>query len=221
MLPLDQISMPESGIARSTIRSEATRPASHRGYDAMARRRFQKPTPFKEGQYWWLLIWDSSETGSRKRQRIKLADADMPFREVQKVADEKLWPMNQGLELKGSAMKLGDFMAATYVPTYLSLLSKSTQDSYRAHISKYLKPRFGDMRLRDLPQEKLQEYFSGMAGKQSYPTISKIRDVLSSILRSAVHVRYLTMKSMGGIRLPLDKRPRRRKPTLTRAQFTN
>ena len=63
----------------------------------MARRRFQHPKPFKEGQFWWLLIWDSSETGSRKRQRIKLAKADMAVREVQKIVDEILRPMNQGL----------------------------------------------------------------------------------------------------------------------------
>src|ERR1039458_3785829 len=99
------ISMPEIGITRSTIQSEATNPASHRGFEAMARRRFQSPTPFKEGQFWWLLIWDSSDTGSRKRQRIKLAGAYMPVREVQKIAEEKLRPMNQGLALTGSAMK--------------------------------------------------------------------------------------------------------------------
>ena len=213
--------MPEIGITRSTIPSEATNPASHRGFEAMARRRFQSPTPFKEGSYWWLLIWDSSATGSRKRQRIKLADSDMPVREVQKIAEEKLRPMNQGLALTGSAMKFADFMSDVYSPTYLPLLSKSTQDSYRAHISKYLRPRFGGMCLRDLTRQTLQQYFSGMAAQASYPTISKIRDVLSSILRSAVDVEYLNKNPMEGLRLPLDKRPRRPKPTITPEQFNN
>jgi len=54
--------------------------------------------------------------------------------------------------------------------------------------SLYGQPRFGRMCLRDLTRLPLQQYFSGMAGQVSYPTISKIRDVLSSILRSAVHV---------------------------------
>ena len=70
----------------------------------MARRRFQSPKPFKEGQYWWLRVWDTNLTGSRKRQRIKLAPADMPLREVQKIAAEKLQPMNRGLVLMGAAM---------------------------------------------------------------------------------------------------------------------
>jgi hypothetical protein len=102
--------MPESGIARITIPSEATRPPSHLEFEAMARRRSQHPTPFEEGNYWWLRVWDTSPTGSRKLQRIKLANADMAVREVEKIVDEKLRPMNEGTELRGSAMRFGDFM---------------------------------------------------------------------------------------------------------------
>jgi integrase len=146
----------------------------------------------------------------------------MPVREAQKIAEEKLRPMNQGLALTGSAMKLTDFMNETYIPTYLRpQLSKSTQDSYAAHISKYLKPRFGDMCLRDLTRPTLQQYFSGLASEVSYPTISKIRDVLSSILRAAVDVEYLNRNPMEGLRLPLDRRARRAKPTITPEQFNN
>jgi integrase len=86
-------------------------------------------------------------------------------------------------------------------------------------IAKYLEPRFGRMCLRDLTRLTLQQYFSGMAGKVSYPTISKIRDVLSSVLRSAVDVDYLIKSPMEGLRLPLDKRLRQPKPTITPEQF--
>jgi integrase len=186
----------------------------------MARRRFQSPKPFKEGQFWWLRVWDTNLAGSRKRQRIKLATADAPMREVQKIAEDKLRPVNQGLILTGSAMTFGDFVTNTYIPTYLPLLSSSTQSSYQGVIAKYLEPRFGRMCLRNLTRLTLQEYFSGMAGK-SYPTTSKIRDVLSSILRSAVDVEYLNKNPMEGVRLPLDKRPRQPKPTIAPADFNN
>lgn len=185
----------------------------------MARRRFQSPKPFKEGQHWWLRVWDTSPTGSRKRQRLKLAPANMPVREVQKIAEEKLRPVNQGLVLTGSAMSFADFVTNTYIPDYLSLLSSSTQDSYRSHISKYLEPRFSRLSLRDLTRLTIQHYFSGMADKVPYPTISKIRDTLSSILRSAVDVEYLIKSPMEGLRLPPDKRPRQSKPTITPEQF--
>jgi integrase len=207
---------------RVIVAAEANSAGKLRGdFEAMARRRFQSPKPFKEGQFWWLRVWDTGPTGSRKRKRIKLARVDMPAQEVKKIAEDKLRPLNQGLELTGSAMTLADYMTGTYIPTYLPLLSSSTQDSYSGVISKYLEPRFGDMCLRDLTRQTLQQYFSGMAVKVPYPTISKIRDGLSSILRSAVDVGYLNRNQMEGIRLPLDKRPRRPKPTITPLQFSN
>jgi integrase len=196
----------------------------------MARRRFQSPKPFKEGQFWWLLIWDSSETGSRKRQRIKLAKADMAVREVQKIVDEKLRPMNQGLALTGSAMSFSDFMDDTYIPRDLpkevpagqpAELSSSTRLSYRGMISEYLRPDLGSKCLRDLTRSTLQQYFSGKAAEVSYPTMSKIRDALSSVLRSAVDVEYLNKNPMEGLRPPKDRRARRPKPTITPEQFAN
>jgi len=76
------------------------------------------------------------------------------------------------------------------------------------------------MCLRDLTRLTLQEYFSGRAG-MAYPTTSKIRDALSSILRSAVDVEYLNKNPMEGLRLPLDKRPRQTKPTIKPEEFAN
>jgi integrase len=206
---------------RANVHGEATPPASHGAYEAMARRRFQNPKPFKEGQFWWLRVWDTNLAGSRKRQRIKLALADMPVREVQKIAEEKLRPMNQGLILTGSAMSFADFVTNTYNPVYLPLLGSNTQKSYRGVFSKYLEPRFSRLCLRDITRLTLQEYFSSMAGKLSHPNVSKIRDALSSILRSAVDVEYLNKNPMEGLRLPLDKRARQPKPTITPEQFSN
>jgi len=214
-------SQPVGVPRRAIVGREAIPGKPSKGYEAMARRRFQSPKPFKEGQFWWLRVWDTNLAGSRKRQRIKLASADMAVREVQKIAEEKLRPVNQGLVLTGSAMNFNDFVTGTYIPTYLPLLSSSTQDSYRGVLSKYLEPRFGGLCLRDLSRLTIQQYFSGMAGKVSHPTVSKIRDTLSSILRSAVDVDYLTKNPMAGLRLPLDKRPRQPKPTITPEQFNS
>lgn len=202
------------------------RPVGHLGYrkyEAMARRRFQRPTPFREGNYWYLRVWDTNETGHRKLLRIKLAKADMPFREVQKVADEKVRPINQNLGLTGSAMSFGDFVSGIYRPTYLPLLSSSTQTCYSGMIHKYLSggstARFSHLCLRDLTRGALQQYFSSLAGEVSYPVIAKIRDALSSILRAAVDMECLSKNPMEGLRLPVDKGPRRAKPTITPEQF--
>ena len=129
---------PDGGLNHANLAPEANSGKPSRGYEAMARRRFQSPQPFKEGQFWWLRVWDTNLAGSRKRQRIKLAPADMPLREVQKIAEEKLRPVNQGLILTGSAMNFSEFVTNTYIPTYLPLLSSSTRSSYQGIIAKYL-----------------------------------------------------------------------------------
>lgn len=153
----------------------------------------------------------------------------MAVREVQKIVDEKLRPMNHGLGLTGSAMRFSDFMDDNYIPSYLreapagqpADLSSSTRESYRGMISKYLRPDLGRRCLRDLTRSTLQQYFSSKAASVSYPTMSKIRDALSSVLRSAVDVEYLNKNPMEGLRLPKDRRARRPKPTITPDQFAH
>jgi integrase len=191
--------------------------------ETMARRRFQDPVPKREGNFWYLLCWqDAFVEGvqARKRQRIKLAPATVPEREVRKIAAEILRPVNQGLI--GSAVNFKEYMESTYIPTELPLLAKTTQDSYQGVITKYLEPSFSRLCLRDLTPLTLQRYFSGLAGERvAHPSILKIRDTLSSILRSAVRYGFLVQNPMVGLKLPVDKRPRRQKPVISPEQFSN
>jgi integrase len=131
-----------------------------------------------------------------------------------------LRPVNQGLI--GSAVKFKEYMESTYIPTELPLLAKTTQDSYQGVITKYLEPSFSRLCLRDLTPLTLQRYFSGLAGERvAHPSILKIRDTLSSILRSAVRYGFLVQNPMVGLKLPVDKRPRRQKPVISPEQFSN
>jgi integrase len=100
----------------------------------------------------------------------------------------------------------------------LPLLAKTTQDSYEATIAKYLEPAFGDCSLRDLTPRNLQRYFSGL--KITHSSIVKVRDALSSVLRSAVPD-FLVRNPLDGLRLPPDKRGRRSKPYISPQQFSN
>ena len=184
----------------------------------MARRRFQNPTPFREGKFWYLRLWDAGLAGNRKRQRIKLAPANMPMREVQKIAEEKLLPVNCGLVTATSAINFKSYVETAY-RAVLPSLSTTTQQSYAGMISKYLEPSFGRLCLRELSPSVIQNYFSQLAGKVNYPTILKIRDALSSILRYAVEKEFLVRNPLENLRLPKDKRARRPKPTLTPEQF--
>src|SRR5579884_2021802 len=111
----------------------------------MARRRFQDPSPFREGNYWWMFVWtDVFDDGKpvRKRKREKLAPVTMPVREVKKIAAEKLRPLNQGLINVGSAMSFGEYLDTVFSTTVLPLMAKSTRDRYDGILRNYLKPTF-------------------------------------------------------------------------------
>jgi hypothetical protein len=76
--------------------------------ETISKRRFQSPKPFREGRFWWLPVRDTNPAGSRTRQP---APANMPVREVQKIAEDKLRP--RGLALTGSVMHFSEFMIST------------------------------------------------------------------------------------------------------------
>ena len=65
-------------------------------FQRMARRRYQKPKPFLEGNWWWIRIWQDQFTNgrlTRKLKRIKLAPAETKYRDVQREAEAKLQPI--------------------------------------------------------------------------------------------------------------------------------
>ncbi len=73
---------------------------------------------------------------------------------------------------------------------------------------------------RDLTPLAVQAYFSGLHVKGfHYPTIVKVRDALSSILRAAVGYEFLENNPLETLRLPPHKRGRQRKPWISPAQF--
>lgn len=191
----------------------------------MAKRRYQAPMPFKRGAWWCLLTWADDFTGGkfkRKRQWHRLAPATLGIREVQKLADEILNPINSGLHSIGSATSFAHFVNTTYILLELPLLASSTQERYTGVIKNYLLPQFGNLTLRELTPATLQAYFSGMANSElSAESRDKIRDVLASILREA-KTKYglISTNPMENVALPPQRRGKRRhKPYITRQQF--
>jgi integrase len=188
--------------------------------ERMARRRFQDPKPILEGNFWYLRVWQNAPGVARKRERIKLAPASTPEREVLKMAAERLRPVNRGLITVGSAVNFMTYVEGTYIPTELPLLAKGVQRTYQAMIRKHLNPAFGDSALRDLTPLTLQRFFSGMPARDiAYPTIVKVRDALSSVLRSAVRYEFLERNPLEKLQLPPDKRGELDKPLVSPVEF--
>ena len=103
----------------------------------------------------------------------------------------------------------------------MPLMAKSTRDRSEGVIGNYLVPAFGKLCLRDLTPLTIQRYFSNMSTSTlAHESRDKIRDVLSSVLASAVEYGLLVKNPVEAVRLPAERRGRRRdKPYLTPAQF--
>jgi len=201
-----------------------TAPSSRKeDVEQMARRRFQDPRPKVEGKFWYIRPrYDQFVDGRRvrKQKRIRLAPATMPEREVRKIAAEFLRPINQGLELIGSATKFEDFLGDVYVPIVFPLMAASTQARYRGIIERYLKPNFSGLCLRDLTPLTVQRYLSSLANLDlSHESKDKIKDVLSSVMGSAVKFGLLIKNPVEGRELPPAKKGKTTKPHLSPAQF--
>jgi integrase len=190
----------------------------------MARRRFQDPTPQKRGAWWTLQIRrDDFVAGRRVRTktRVRIAPATMPQREARKVAAEYLRPLNQSLQSLGSATNFMSYIEETYIPAVMPLFAKSTRDRYQGVIKNYLDPAFGKLCLRDLTPLAIQRYFSNMATSElSHESRDKVRDVLSSILGSALRYSLLVSNPVENVRMPAERRGRKTsKPYLYPKQF--
>ena len=94
------------------------------------------------------------------------------------------------------------------------------RDSYLSVIKNYLNPAFGSKCMRDLTPLTLQQYFSGIASsKLSYESRDKIRDVMSSILSSAITYGILIKNPMEGVRLAPARKGNRIKPYIDPLKF--
>jgi len=196
----------------------------------MARRRFQDPTPKRHRKWWTILVRkDEFVDGKlvRKLKRVRLLPLvrqdgrKVGEREAKRAASEYLRDVNQGLETPAAAITFGDYVEKTYIPVVLPLMAKSSRDRSEGILENYLLPVFGKLCLRDLDGRKLQQYFSGPTlVSLSHESRDKIRDVLSSVLGSAVKYGLLLRNHAQAVKVPPDRRGKRRpKPYLTPAQF--
>jgi len=210
---------------RGIVSTEANLGRPSKGdFESMARRRFQDPRPKRRGKWWEIQVRRDDFVGGqlrRRKTRVRIAPATVPEREARKIAAEYLRPQNQGLELIGSATNFSEYVENTYKSLLMPLMAKTTQERTRGVIANYLVPEFGKLSLRDLTPLTLQRYFSGMAASPlAHESRDKIKDVLSSILGSAVQYGLLVKNPVEGIRLPADKRGKRKtKPHVTPEQF--
>ena len=191
------------------------------GFENMARRRYQKPTPKRRGNQWIILVReDVVEDGQRDRKlrRVPLGPAALTRAEAERLRDEYLAAINQAHVGIGGAILFRDF-ARIYERDVLPTLASTTRERTKSVLKNHLYPEFGDLMLRELTLEGLQGYFVRLqATKLSPESIDKVRDVLSAVLRTAVDYGRLSTNPVEKIRLKKRKLTRP-KPFIRVDQF--
>ena len=93
----------------------------------------------------------------------------------------------------------------------MGIWTKALQARSQSVLKLYLLPTFRNLCLRELTRRPIQSFLvSPVLQKLSHESRDKIRDVLSSVLRSAVDYELLVKNPVEGIRLPAEKIGRRR-----------
>lgn len=174
------------------------------GFERMARRRYQKPTPKKRGNQWTILVReDVVEDGQRIRKvsRISLGPASLTRAEAERLRDDYLAAINQAQVGIGGACLFRDF-ARIYERDVLPTLASTSRERSQSVLKTHLNPEFGDRMLREITLERVQEYFTRLQQSSLSPeSVDKIRDVLSAVLRTAVEYGRLASNPAERIRL--------------------
>src|SRR6516164_1210209 len=113
------IPVPPQPDKRGIVLSEASLGGPSKGnFESMARRRYKKPAPRREGRQWVLYHWDDDVVDGerrRKKKRYVLGPGSMGQRDAEKIRDEYLRPLNQGLVTIQSATKFSDYVESVYI----------------------------------------------------------------------------------------------------------
>ena len=115
-------------VPKANTGALVTLPSREEMEDKM-RRRHQDPRPRKHGKYWTIVVWkDEFQNGKpqHRQVRVRLAPIATKWRELLRLKDEYLRPLNQGLVSIGSATNFRKYVEQTYILLEMRLLAKTT-----------------------------------------------------------------------------------------------
>ena len=137
----------------------------------------------KDGRYCKNITIGRNEDGSLKRKMV----FGSTIKELDIKVAELLLQVNKGV-LIDDKNKTVDVWSEEWLQTYMTDFKESTKKKYRTIVSKYIKPNFKDVRLKDLKQFQVQKALN----KITSPSVpQKFLTVLNKILDSAVENDYI------------------------------
>src|SRR6266852_199582 len=168
---------------------------------SMARSRFQEGSLFVRGKrnkmyvarYYEKVIGSDGRPRRMRRSIVLGPVAEIGSRRaaLNRLA-ELLRPINLGRQKPRMILSFEDFVTEQWKLKVLSLFKLSSQVGYRPLLSKHLLPYFGDYVLSEILPMQIQGFLSEKAKTVlSWHTVRNLRNLLRSILRTAVEWGYL------------------------------
>jgi len=111
-----------------------------------------------------------------------------------------------------SALNFSDYWNDTYVPRHRVAWSAPSAKGYAAYFNAYLRPEFGAVRMADIDEQQISNWFEKLRQKYSRSVVTKCRIILKSVLTDAVDDDVLMKSPLRKVRIPKTKEPNR--PTL-------
>jgi integrase len=189
------------------------------GGGSLARRRFQRGTVFlreirdehgKLIRAVWVGRWYEDEIANGKVRRVRRAKIlgtkeEFPTKPLAKrELQDQLKDVNNPRYRPRPAGSFADF-AARWETTVLVQHKSSTQTTCRSHLRKYIVPFFGNLAVRHVEPEKVQQFISGI--QASPKTVRNIYVTLQMLWKSARTWNYAVDDALKGVVLPKKRSP--------------
>jgi integrase len=195
----------------------------------MARRRYQKGslrkrgkrTPVWELQWWEDYIRNDGSIGRRRESLILGSVTTLTKREARKLADTKLFPVNEGKLAPHATLEFREFVERCLTPNFFPTLKPSTAKRYRITLNTHLLPAFGKQRLCDIHTLDVQTFvLRKMESGLSWESVNHFRNLMSRIFAMAKQWGYLSGSNpVNGVLLP-ERKPVREKHVLLPEQIS-
>lgn len=171
-----------------------------------------RPRPSKENTRYYDVVLDFGKNQyTGKRERITFHAETTNKKEAENMLTVKKAEYLQGTIVEPTKLLVKDYLDE-YLETYVKPLSSpATVKDYRTMIESYIKPTFGDIKLQDLTNMRIQQVYNSWKRKSPKggnplrtTTILHINRVLKASLNVAIDIGYIKENPARKIRVGKD-----------------
>lgn len=150
------------------------------------------------------VIREDGSRGRLHRSAVLGLVSEIPTRRAAlALVEQRLRPLNQGLQRPQSLMLLRDFVEKDWKSLVLPNYKLSTQHGYRVLLANHVLPYFGDRRLGEITKQDVQQFVAEKFRQElAWQTVRNAWITLSSVLESAVEYEYVSVNPARGAKFP-------------------